>query len=133
MDSFYFLFNPGPCLGTFMGGGFSYGFIVLIFSSIITAAFFYLVLGRLAGKHATYGKWFVFLFLNLFLIFLFSMLILSNSVFNIVGGLSAIPNCVWIFSILNATLYGAVFYLIFSLLFNNLSKYSRYIPFNVIK
>jgi len=133
MDSFYFMFNAGECLGTFMNGGFTYGFIILIFSSIITTAFFYLVLGNIAMRHATYRKWIVFLILNMFLVFLFSMIILSNSVFGIVGGLSAIPNCVWFFSILNGTIYGTIFYFIFSLLINNFSQHSRFIPFKIFK
>jgi hypothetical protein len=135
MESFYFLFEPPPdCIRGFtLNGGFTFGFIVLFFSSLITSGFFYLALGRMAGKHATYGKWFLFMFLNMVIVFILTTILLSNSVFQIVGGITAVKDCIWFFALLNGTLYAIVFYFIFSLILNNLSKYSRYIPFNLLK
>ena len=135
MESFYFLFDPPQtCLrGFIQDGGFTFGFITLIFSSIFTAGLYYLVLGRIAGRHATFGKWFLFMFFNMILVFTFTAILLSNSVFEIVGGITAVHDCIWFFAILNATVYAIVIYFVISLIFNNLSKYSRFIPFNLFK
>ncbi len=133
MDAFYFLFNADACFTEFFGGGYAIGFAILFFCSFITTAFFYLVLGRTSGKYATYRKWFLYLFINMLLIFVLSLVILAYRVFDVVDGLSQIPNCVWIFSLLNGTVYAIFFYLVDSIILNNLSKYSRYIPFNLFK
>lgn len=135
MESFYFLFDPPQaCYREFIqSGGYTFGFITLLFSSLITAAFYYLVLGRVAGKHAKFSKWFLFMLLNMVLVFAFTSILLSNSVFEVVGGVTAIPDCVWFFATLNGTLYAIVMYFVVSLILNNLSKYSRFIPFNLFK
>lgn len=133
MDTFYFLFDPGQCFTEFFGGGYAIGFIILFFCSFITTAFFYLVLGRTSGNYATYGKWFLYMFINMFLVFILSLVIIAYRVFDAVDGLSQVPNCVWIFSLLNGTVYAILFYIIDSIILNNLSKYSRYIPFNLFK
>ena len=134
METFYFLFNPSDETFTqFVTGGFQLGFIILFFCSLITTAFFYLVLGRKSGKYATYGLWFIFMFINIFLVFIITLFALAYNVFEEVGGLGDIHRDVWFFALLNGTLYAILFYLIDSILLNNLSKYSRYIPFNLFK
>ncbi len=133
MQTFYFLFDPGPCFPQFWDSGYALGFIVLFFCSLIVSAFFYLVLGRTSGKYATYGKWFLYMFINMLLVFILSLVLIAYRVFDVVDGLRDIENCVWIFSVLNGTVYAILFYLIISLILNSLSKHSRYIPFNLFK
>ena len=135
MENFYFLFSK-ECIYEDLGAwstGMTFGFLILILISIFFNAVFYLFLGK--GKSASFssiGKWFLFMLINSILIFAVSFSVIAAKVFEVpIGGDT--PTCIWIFSLLNGTIYSIVIYFILSLVFNNFSTHSKFIPFNIFK
>ncbi|MFO7657166.1 MAG: hypothetical protein R6W78_08870 [Bacteroidales bacterium] len=115
---------------------FSYGFLagalILIFSTLIVSSIYYLWLGRVTDSFSRIGKWFLFGIINSILILILCISIIGFRIGEYTQ-LSAIHIDIWMFSIVNGLIYGFIFYLIVSILMNNFSKYSKYIPFNVFK
>ncbi len=134
MDSFYFWFVPTN--STFkvftLTHGFLISFLILFFSSIIFCLIYYLILGRTTDQYSNIGSWIVVGLINMLVIFLATLSILAFGLGESVS-LSAINIDYWIFSIVNGLIYGFIFYFIISVFVNSLSRYSKYIPFNLFK
>ncbi len=132
MDSFYFWFVPTN--STFkvftLTHGFLISFLILFFSSIIFCLIYYLILGRTTDRYSNIGSWIVVGLINMLIIFLATLSVLAFGIGESVS-LSAINIDYWIFSIVNGLIYGFIFYFIISVFVNNLSRYSKYIPFNL--
>jgi hypothetical protein len=134
METFYFLFKPNPNnWGFFYEMGYTSGFIIVFFSSLVISCIFYLGLGRYSGIYAKVGKWFISLLISILIVFILTLVILSSQYFPDVQSIGDIPFDIWIFSILNGTIYTVFWYLIDSIILNNFSLHSRYIPFNLFK
>jgi hypothetical protein len=135
MENFYFLFNPSAeTFAQWFQGGFARGFVTLFGISLLITAIYYLLLGKISGRNSKTGRWLLFMFLNCLLVFICSlaltnMIILPAEESAILG----MSQDVWFFSILNGTFYAAIIYFMFSVLLNNFSVFSKFIPFNLFK
>ncbi len=112
--------------------GYTVAALLLLFSTIIVAAIYYLWLGKSTDSYANIGSWFVFGLINMVLIFILTLSILGFKLKENTS-IAEIETEIWIFSVVNAFIYGFIFYLIVSILMNSSSKYSKYIPFNLFK
>lgn len=105
-------------------GGFFTSFIALVTVSFFMALTYYKFMDKL--KYANTGKWFVFLFLSAVLTFAATLIL----VFSLSDGYLESTEIV-IFSLINGLLYGSIFFFLFSLMLNNFSSNSKYVPFNL--
>jgi hypothetical protein len=135
MKGFYFLFNPNPDnFASWVQGGYTRGFIALLGISLLTTIIYYLILGKINGKYSKNGKWFLFMLLNCLIVFIASVAFINSVIpSDGINSIMGIAEDVWFFSLLNGTLYAIFIYFILSLLLNNFSLYSKYIPFNLFK
>ena len=134
MESFYFWFVPTS--STFkvftLEHGFLISFLILFFLSIIFCLIYYLILGRTTDRYSKVGTWLIFGLINMLVIFLATLSILAFGLGESIS-LSEINIDYWLFSVVNGIIYGFIFYFIISIFINNLSRYSKYIPFNLFK
>jgi len=132
MESFYFWFVPTS--STFkvftLEHGFLISILILLFSSIIFCSIYYLILGKTTDRYSNTGSWLVFGLINMFFIFIITLSVLAFGLGESVS-LSEINSDYWVFSIVNGLIYGLIFYFIVSILMNNASRYSKYIPFKL--
>ncbi len=135
MKEFYFLFNPNPDNFAIwiQDGGFTIGFLILIGLSLLLTIIYYQILGKISGKHAKTPRWFLFMVFNCLAVLIVSAAVLKSKFPANSSDFLGITQDVWFFSLLNGTLYAIVIYFILSLLLNNFSLYSKYVPFNLFK
>jgi uncharacterized protein YacL len=112
--------------------GYFYSFLILLLSTLVFTSIYYLAIGKKTDTYSSVGNWFVFGLLNTLLIFIVTLSVLAFSLAEYTE-FSEIPNDYWVFSIVNGLIYGFILYLIISLLMNNYSTNSKYIPFNLKK
>lgn len=134
MDSFYFWFVPtNSTYKVFtLTHGFLISFLILFLSSIIFCLIYYLILGKTTDRYSNTRSWIVVGLINMLVVFLTTFSVLAFGLGESVS-LSAVNIDYWIFSIVNGFIYGFIFYFIISVLVNSLSRYSKYIPFNLFK
>lgn len=133
MESIYFWFNDVNTYGIFVEKyGYFYAFLILLISTLVIASIYYLAIGKKTDNYATIGNWFMFGLLNTILIFIITLSVLAFSLAEHTE-LDMVPNDYWVFSIVNGLIYGFILYLIISLIMNNYSTNSKYIPFNFKK
>lgn len=125
MENFYFLFEDLNNWDVWVDKGYSAGFIILLTTSLIINAIYYIVLGRKSMRFSTMGKWFLFGFINFVLIFFITLVVEGITVFDLTFGDFFLK--IWIFTIINA-FYGFVLYALLSLLFKRFSIFSKFIP-----
>lgn len=131
MYSFYFWFTPTSTSGVFFDkNGFLYSFLILLFSSILFCIIYYLILGRTTDRYSNISSWLIFGGINLFVVFLVTLSVLAYVLGDSLS-LTGINIDYWIFSLVNGFIYGFIFYFLISIFINNLSRYSKYIPFNL--
>jgi len=132
MDSFYFWFVPTNSTYRVFSieHGFLISFLILFFTSIIFCLFYYLILGRTTDRYSNTGSWIVVGVINTVFIFLVTLSILAFGLGESIS-LAEINIDYWVFSLINGFIYGFIFYFIISIFINNLSRYSKYIPFNL--
>lgn len=135
MEYFYFLFSIKETSYNIWteDNGLVTGFIILMLVSSAVSAIYYLVLAKKNIKFATMNWWWLFQFVNTLLVFLLSIVLVGKFVFPESDSFLSIPGEVYIFSILNCTIYSGFFFLVFSLVFNNFSVNPRYVPFNILR
>ena len=135
MEYFYFLFNPSSeTYASWYQGGYARGFIVLFGISLLITVFYYLLLGKINGRNSKINRWFLYMLVNCILIFLCTMAFTKQIIpIDEEHTILKISQDVWFFSLLNGTFYAILLYFIFSLLLNNFSLFSRFIPFNLFK
>ena len=125
MENFYFLFEDLNNWQTWSDIGYTIGFIILMATTLIVSAIYYLLLGRKSMRYSTMGKWSSFLGINFILVFLLTLIIEGISVFDLAFGDFFIK--LWVFTIINA-LYSLVLFFVWSLIFKRFSIFSKYIP-----
>ncbi|WP_346882855.1 hypothetical protein [uncultured Algibacter sp.] len=125
MENFYFLFEDLGNWDVWVDKGYSAGFIILLTTSLIINAIYYIVLGRKSMRFSTMGKWFMFGFINFALIFLITLVVEGITIFDLAFG--EFHYEIWLFTIINA-FYGFVLYTVLSLLFKRFSIFSKFIP-----
>lgn len=125
MENFYFLFEDLENWDVWVDKGYSAGFIILLTTSLIINAIYYIVLGRKSMRFSTMGKWFMFGFINFALIFLITLVVEGITIFDLAFG--EFHYKIWLFTIINA-FYGFVLYTVLSLLFKRFSIFSKFIP-----
>ena len=130
METFYSIFDNPNRNPLWWSSGYLIGFLILIFSTILLTSVFYLYLGRRNSSFSSKGKWFLFLVFNILVVGLCSLFIINNVVFEEPEGFN--PE-VGLFAIINGTIYAIVFFFVFSMIFNNFSLFSRFVPFNLFK
>lgn len=126
MEDFYFLFEDLNNYQIWYEKGFSIGFLILLFPTLLSLIIFYLVLGRQGMRYSNLGSWFLFALFNVLAIFLITLIIEGFTVFEI-PSLGDFYYEIWLFSMLNAG-YGFVAYVLFSLVFKRFSIFSKYYP-----
>lgn len=126
MENFYFLFEGLEYWPVWDQKGFTIGFMVLSFSTLLYLSVFYLLLGRKSMRFSSMGSWFLFGLYNLVTIFIVTILIEGFQVFEL-SSFSDFYYEIWLFTIINA-LYGFVLYFLFSLVFKRFSIFSKYYP-----
>ena len=126
MEDFYFLFEGLNNYDKWYQRGFSIGFMILMFSTLLYLTIFYLILGRQGMRFSNLGSWFFFAFLTVLTTFLTTLTIEGFIVFEI-PSVGDFNYEIWFFSILNAG-YGFIAYAILSLIFKRFSIFSKYYP-----
>lgn len=125
MEDFYFLFEDLNNWEIWDEKGYSAGSIILLITSLIVTTVYYLLLGRKSMRYSTMGKWSLFGFINVVLVFLFTLIIEGISVFELTFGEFSYE--IWLFTLINA-LYALIIYVLLSLIFKRFSIFSKYIP-----
>ncbi|WP_040248042.1 hypothetical protein [Psychroserpens mesophilus] len=125
MEEFYFLFEDLNNWDVWTDTGYTTAFIILVTTSLIVSAIYYLLLGRISMRYSTMGKWFLFSMINLMLVFILTITIEGILIFDLVFG-EFFPK-LWIFTIINS-IYSFVLYLLLSLVFKRFSIFSKFIP-----
>jgi hypothetical protein len=125
MEEFYFLFEDLNNWDVWTDTGYTTAFIILVTTSLIVSAIYYLLLGRISMRYSTMGKWFLFSMINLMLVFILTITIEGILIFDLVIG-GFFPK-LWIFTIINS-IYSFVLYLLLSLVFKRFSIFSKFIP-----
>ena len=134
LETFYFLFpyldeNYEAWYGTEDSyGGWAIGILVLLLSTFAVSLIYYLI-GRNSSSFSSTKGWFGFMAIAMGLVTIVSAFAIN---FNTFEGIDPIWNAqagVWIFAFLNGTLYTALIYFLFSLVFRLFSKHARYVPF----
>lgn len=126
MENFYFLFDSTKHFQLWYEKGFTIGFMVLAFSTLLYLSIFYLLLGRKSMRFSSMGSWFLFGVYNLITIFIITLLLEGFQVFEL-SVFGELYYEIWLFTIINA-LYGFVLYFLFSLVFKRFSIFSKYYP-----
>ena len=126
MENCYFMFNSIENWDIWDQRGYTLGFLVLLFSTLLFLSIYYLLLGRKTMSYATLGKWFLFGILNAIAVFFITMLVEGFSVFSYIS-IGDFAYEVWLFTMINA-LYAFILYALLSLLFKRFSVHSKYIP-----
>ncbi|MGB3152076.1 MAG: hypothetical protein WBB27_15580 [Maribacter sp.] len=126
MENFYFLFDSNAHFQLWYEKGFTIGFMVLSFFTLLYLSVFYLLLGRKSMRFSSMGSWFLFGLYNLVTIFIVTILIEGFQVFEL-SSFSDFYYEIWLFTIINA-LYGFVLYFLFSIVFKRFSIFSKYYP-----
>ncbi len=126
MENFYFLFDSTKHFQLWYEKGFTIGFMVLAFSTLLYLSIFYLLLGRKSMRFSSMGSWFLFGVYNLITIFIITLLLEGFQVFEL-SVFGEFYYEIWLFTIINA-LYGFVLYFLFSLVFKRFSIFSKYYP-----
>jgi hypothetical protein len=103
------------------------GFYILIGIALLLNIIYYLILGRSSSRHSNLKKWFLFLLLNMIVVVVVSVLMCG---YGILGSFSLDS---WSFSFINGLGYGPVVFLLWSLIMNNFTIHSKYIPFRIFK
>ena len=135
MENLYFWFNTydNSIYEVFsIKHGYFISFLILSLSSILFCFIYYLLIGKTTDKYTNIGSWFVFGLINMFVVLIATLSVLAFGIGETTS-FSEIHIDFWIFSIVNGLVYGFIFYFIFSILINNFSRYSKYIPFNLFK
>lgn len=135
MENLYFWFNTydNSIYEVFsIKHGYFISFLILSLSSILCCFIYYLLIGKTTDKYTNIGSWFVFGLINMFVVLIATLSVLAFGIGETTS-FSEIHIDFWIFSIVNGLVYGFIFYFIFSILINNFSRYSKYIPFNLFK
>ncbi|MCK8480917.1 hypothetical protein [Psychroserpens algicola] len=125
MEEFYFLFEDLNNWDVWTDTGYITAFIILVTTSIIVSAIYYLLLGRISMRYSTMGNWFLFSMINLILVFILTITIEGILIFDLVFG-EFFPK-LWIFTFINS-FYSFVLYLLLSLVFKRFSIFSKFIP-----
>ncbi len=126
METFYFLFEDTNNWSVWDEKGFTVGFMILSFSTLLFVSIFYLLLGRKSMRFSSVGHWFLFGFYNNIIIFGITVLLEGFLVFEL-ASFQDFDYEIWLFSIIN-TLYGFVLYFLFSMVFKYFSIFSKYYP-----
>lgn len=126
MENFYFLFEDLSNWSIWDQKGYTIGFMVLTFSTLLYLSIFYLLLGRKSMRFSSMGSWFLFGVYNLITIFIITLLLEGFQVFEL-SSFGDFYYEIWLFTIINA-LYGFVLYFLFSLVFKRFSIFSKYYP-----
>ena len=129
MENFYFFFEDLDNWDVWNERGYTMGFIILIAISFLITAIYYLYLGRRSMSYSTLGKWFLFCFLNVILVFILTLLVEGFTVFEN-PGIGDFEYEIWLFTMINS-LYAFVLYILLSLLFKRFSIHSKYIPVKI--
>ncbi|MAN03261.1 MAG: hypothetical protein CMI36_13320 [Owenweeksia sp.] len=130
LENIYSLFNPTHTdFEIWYSSGFVLGFTTLVLCCLLMTIIYYLIIGRTTRKYASVGWWFSFMFFTELLVFISTALMCGFLSFDH-ATLSGINMDIWVFAIWNSTLYTVILFLIFSLIFNNLSLHNRHVPFN---
>lgn len=109
-------------------GGWMYGFLILILINVAVSLCYYLI-GRSSSAFSTRGKWLAFFGISATLTFFISAITTNYYPFEGIDPIWQAQPDVWIFSLLNGSLYAFVIYLLCSLVFRYLSVHARYTPF----
>lgn len=125
MEQFYFLFEDLDNWETWTEEGYAIGFLVLLVSSLLLNAIYYLFLGKRSMKYSTTGKWTLFLFINFLFVFILTLTLETVYIFQLSFG-EIFPK-LWIFTFINSC-YALVIFFLLSLIFKRFSIYSKYIP-----
>ncbi|MHA7056773.1 hypothetical protein ACWGOQ_0006105 [Aquimarina sp. M1] len=126
MENFYFLFESTYYWETWDNRGYTVGFMILLFSSILYNLLFYIVFGRKGMRFSTISRWFLFGMYNVLTVFIISIAIEGFSVFEL-ATLGEFYYEIWLFAMINAC-YAFVLYFLLSLAFKRFSIYSKFIP-----
>lgn len=144
MKSFYFLFDQlidGRELGkiskkvknVFSGSDndLEIGLLICLVVIIILLLTYYVVLGNKTDRYNKNKNWYWLSFIGTSLCFVVTLLVFHYGVLKETDVFFKANKAVWYFSGVNA-LYCWVFFWPLSLIFNNFSKYYKFIPFNLI-
>ncbi|MBG6131753.1 putative membrane protein [Aquimarina sp. EL_43] len=126
MENFYFLFEDLNNWSVWDERGYTVGFMILLFSSLLYGSIFYLMLGRRGMRFSTMGSWFLFGLFNVFTVFITSIALEGFSVFEL-ATLGDFYYEIWLFAMINA-LYSFIGYFFLSIGLKRFSIYSKYIP-----
>ncbi len=126
MEDFYFLFEDLNNWSVWDDKGYTIGFMVLLFSTLLYLTIFYILLGRKSMRFSSIGNWFLFAVYNLITIFVFTLLVEGFQVFELLS-FGDFYYEIWLFAIIN-TLYGFALYFVLSLIFKRFSIFSKFYP-----
>lgn len=126
MEIFYFLFEDLEHWEIWDDRGYSIGFMILLFSSLLYSLLFYIVLGRRGMRFSTIGNWFLFGIFNICTVFITSLALEGFSVFEL-STLGDFYYEIWLFAMINA-LYAFLLYFLLSIGLKRFSVYSKFIP-----
>lgn len=133
MEIFYeFWFTPEDFDLFNTGYGYLIGVISFFIIPFIFVSIYYLVLGRSTDAYSSITSWLLFGLASSFIVFLITLTIIGFKLKENIA-LEDFHIEIWIFSIVNGIAYGGLWYFISSLLLNNLSVHSKFIPFNLFK
>jgi hypothetical protein len=127
-----FWFDPEDIDLFYQGYGFLVGALSFFIIPFIFASIYYLVLGRNTDAYSSITSWLLFGLASSLIVFLITLTIIGFKLKENIA-LEDFHIEIWIFSIVNGIAYGGLWYFISSLLFNNLSVHSKFIPFNLFK
>lgn len=129
LEQFYFLFEPNHSdWELWNNSGFIYGFIILIGISLLTCIIYYTFYGRRTDRHKSIGKWFLSWFISSLVIFIITVFSIAYGSFENIGGIGDFNLDIWIFSLLNATIYSIFIFFILSLVFRYFSIHYKDTP-----
>lgn len=126
MENFYFLFESLENWDTWDERGYTFGFLILLASTILFLSIYYIVIGRKTMSFSTLGKWFLFGLFNAISVFIITMLVEGFSVFENLS-IGDFDYEIWLFTMING-FYAFILYVLLSLLFKRFSIHSKYIP-----
>ncbi|NAS31987.1 hypothetical protein GTQ40_13455 [Flavobacteriaceae bacterium R38] len=126
MENFYFLFEDLNNWSVWDEKGYTIGFMILLFSTLIYLTIYYIILGRKGMRFSSMGRWFLFGVFNMLTIFIVTLLIEGFKVFEL-PSFNDFFYEIWLFTIIN-TLYSFVLYFILSLVFKRFSIFSKFYP-----
>lgn len=128
LERFYFIFvSKVTDWDKWTNSGFLLGFLILLSASLIACLVFYTWLGRTTIRYASTGKWWLTLLISSIIIFLTTLFSLAQ-VFKDENGSPDFNQDVWVFTLLNATVYSILIFFILSLFFRYSSVHCSDIP-----